>query len=79
MKKRSTSDTTKVEEADLIFPVGRFQGWETFKGYNYIPLVSVPGFALMKAGEKEPCSFCRKSGGESPCLIAGLTFLFILQ
>ena len=65
MKKRSTSDTTKVEEADLIFPVGRFQGWETFKGYNYIPLVSVPGFALMKAGKKSHVAFVGKAAAKS--------------
>ena len=45
-KKRSTI-VSDLRDFDLIFPVGRFVSQKTFEGYNYIPVVEVPGFVLM--------------------------------
>ena len=46
-KKRSDILSDPIGDYDLIFPVGRFLSQKTFEGYNYIPVVEVPGFVLM--------------------------------
>ena len=36
------------ESFDIILPIGRFQGRLDFAGYRVIPMLEVPGFALIK-------------------------------
>ena len=57
--RRSVNEYVLSENVDLIFPVARFQFQQTYLGYNYIPIVNVPGFALITLKIKEQEFYAR--------------------
>ena len=57
--RRCTNEYVPSDNVDLIFPVARFQFQQTYLGYNYIPIVNVPGFALITLKIKEQEFYAR--------------------
>ena len=75
-KKRSAILCDLIGDYDLIFPVGRFLSQKTFEGYNYIPVVEVPGFVLMTVTRNKDV-LCKNRGVLPVRLLALLYYLHL--